>query len=105
MFSIITTQDMKISLRGFKMEYAPGSDGLHLTDLNKICTNELRLAFNIWFRAQIVPIELKVNRTVMIQKSSFELDKVTSWRSITISTIIVRLYCGRNPRNFIEEKK
>jgi hypothetical protein len=55
-----------------------------------------------------MPSDFKLNRTTSIPKGNQNLDKVTNWRPITVSSILLRLFnkiIGYRMRKFFKLDK
>lgn len=90
--TLITKKDITWAIKRTKRESAKGLDQVTLHEAKALAEKDLIVAFNIWIGCRRIPDELKLNRTTLIPKGNKELDKITNWRPITISSILLRLF-------------
>lgn len=88
----ITKDEILAAIKRTKSETAKGLDNITIQEAKKLVSNELFVAFNIWFACSRIPKEIKMNRTTLLPKGNTDHDKITNWRPITISSILLRLY-------------
>ena len=73
---------------------APGPDGISLAAMAKADPKGCyaSILYTLWFQAGEVPTIVKHARTILLPKSSDQLDLIKNWRPITIGNMILRLY-------------
>ena len=90
--SPITKKDILWAIKRTKRDSAVGLDHVTLHEAKLLAEKDLLVAFNIWLSCKKIPLQLKLNRTTLIPKGNKDLDKVSNWRPITISSILLRLF-------------
>jgi hypothetical protein len=92
LLSPITKLDIDTAIKRTKRDTAKGLDQVTLHEAKLLAEEDLIVAFNIWLGCRRIPSDLKLNRTTLIPKGKEGLDKITNWRPITISSILLRLF-------------
>lgn len=92
LMSPISKIEILTAFRKTKRETAKGVDLITLHEAKQLAEKDLLIAFNIWWGSKSIPSILKLNRTTLIPKGNQDLDKVTNWRPITISSILLRIF-------------
>ena len=92
LLSPITKNDIIWAIKRTKRDSAKGPDRVTVHEAKLLSEGDLYIAFNIWLGCRKIPPELKINRTTLIPKGNQGLDKITNWRPITISSILLRLF-------------
>ncbi|CAF3000950.1 unnamed protein product [Rotaria sp. Silwood2] len=92
LLSPITKLDIEWAIKKTKKDTAIGIDLISLHEAKIMASEELYIAFNIWLGCKRIPSDLKLNRTTLIPKTNRDLHKITNWRPITISSILLRLF-------------
>lgn len=88
----ITADEIKQAIAKTKNESAKGLDTVSMLEVRKLADPILLAAYNIWLGCSRIPTEIKRNRTTLLPKGKEELDKITNWRPITISSLLLRIY-------------
>ena len=109
LLSPITKPEILTAISKTKRDSAKGIDTITLHEAKQLANDDLFVAFNIWLGCKSIPAALKLNRTTLIPKGNQNLDKVTNWRPITISSILLRLFnkimAGRMSKFFQMDKR
>jgi hypothetical protein len=91
----ITSQEIKARITRLKTGTAPGPDGIAKKHILRPQVKEaLRLLYNIMLVSGKQPSTWSKNRTVLIPKPGKDLAKIASYRPITISSLLCRIYWG-----------
>ncbi|MCC7304188.1 reverse transcriptase family protein [bacterium] len=90
--SPISRDEINAAIRQTKNDTAKGLDGITIQEARRLAEHELFIAFNIWLSCNRIPRDLKRNKTTLLPKGNTDLDKISNWRPITISSILLRLY-------------
>lgn len=75
-----------------KMSGASGPDGMTLRDLRQIRPARILLLYNLMLFTGVCPPILKTCRTTLIPKRDYALDRVDSWRPITVAPLLLRIF-------------
>lgn len=87
----ITTVDME-SGRNRNRQSAPGVDRVTVGSSCKVRVELLAVLFTSVLLCGDIPQHSKINRTVLIPKSSGDLSWATNWQPLTISYVFFRLF-------------
>jgi hypothetical protein len=94
-FQAISRKDVKNRLRSMKNNTTPGPDSLEKKHLSSPLSQEiLTLLFNLFLASATLPTRWRGNRTILIPKPGKDPSQVSTYRPITISSIISRLFWG-----------
>lgn len=77
-----------------KKKTATGLDGIGKTDLTSEALVNLTLVYNLCLATEFYPVSWRTNRTTLIPKAGKDHNLATSWRPITIGSVVGRLFSG-----------
>lgn len=86
----ITMENIKWAVEATKT-LSKGPDGLSIREVKRIPIWRLVLFFNVSLAAGYFPKVAKKCRTILIPKTTDDLENVKNWRPITIGSILLRL--------------
>nr|CAI5866823.1 unnamed protein product [Callosobruchus analis] len=92
----VTGKEVYTRLSRMKMSTAPGPDGLKKGDIKRVpgATEVLQLFYNLIMISGRQPTAWRKNRTTLIPKEGKDGALAESYRPITISSILSRIYFG-----------
>ena len=88
----VTSDEVTWAIRRTKQDSAKGLDQISLQEIRTLADPALLVAYNIWLGCKRIPAEVKRNRTTLLPKGKDELDKISNWRPITISSLLLRIF-------------
>jgi hypothetical protein len=91
----ITLREIKTRISQTKIKSAAGPDGIQKRHLNRWTVHEiLHLLFNLLMCCTMQPTQWRMNRTQLLLKRGKDPALAESYRPITISSMLSRLYWG-----------